>query len=768
MTAQSRFLVVYTVCLACAACGFNPEEDRKAGQIVGGMFLFASWFALPLIYYNTVFKSALAKNDFVVRHAVGIIGCGVAPVVLSYQTAQHVGTWSGLWFIVLLGAGLWFWDYTYQQEAPLRRQREEERRQTEVAEWEGALIARAKFPTADQFARSVTTLLEQKCKQENLSSPNTNSLYSDLAQAFHRDLSLTPSTLTHYMSKEAIEARFNNASETVDQFENALIDIVMMFRRLIPVADFYFTVPTSQIAPVTMVADVYDRLTASTAWPVVRQAISKNVDQVSARLLKPKNYEAHERVYPRSFVGRSDEAALAYLSNTPFATLFTGTMPAAIPQIARFEHQWVIAPPGSGKTQLLQRQIADDLRRVAAGEASIIVMDSQPLKDGGFLSNIARLKMFAPGQPLDGKLVFLRPEMSEPGAQDILTPALNVFDVGQNDPTLSGRDRHILQAAALNMITFALSETTGQQQAMIRLLVQLAVKIPGVTIETVRRMLIMSRREFLETYTPYMNDVSNVVRDYFTHTFHTQALSVTREAVSRRFMELMSNTTFERMFQNERNAVDIKREIDAGKVILIHTDKALLGPDGCELLGRFFISLILQATLQRTSDKPVFVFIDECADYISKEDNVATLIDQARKQRVGFIFSHQRLDQIKNTNVLSALSTCAIKFASRNEDDSRTMARYLRTEEEFIRDMPKLSFACHVRDVTANAVRMDVKHGLMEGMDTMDDAEYATVMQRMRDLYCASPGRSAPSPSQPALPPPSEPAVTDAQWEEFR
>ena len=450
--------------------------------------------------------------------------------------------------------------------------------------------------------------------------------------------------------------------------------------------------------------------------------------------------------------------AQTYLADTAFDRLFNYSVPFTIPQDLRFQHQWVVAPSGSGKTQLLQTQIASDLEEVAAGRASLIVIDSQGMGEGRLLSNISKLAVFGPGAPLHDRSVVLEPDPDWP-------LCLNLFDMGQYNPDLSARDRQILHASALKLITFCLSDTTGQQQDMIEYLVQLAMAVPGATIDTVRRILVAPKAEFLKTYEKALGAVDEVVRDYFLHSFHTQAQNVTREAVMRRIMGMLKNPTFRRMYQNERNKFSMRRELEAGKVILINTDLALLGQEACELFGRFFISLLVQATQQRSGDKPVFCYIDECQDYIAADENIATLLDKARKQRVGFVFAHQRLANIRSANVLDALSNTAIKFAARTDTDAATLARYMRTTAEMISDQQSLSFACFVRGKTPEALSVKVQYGRMENMDRMAEDDYDDVRQRMRDRYCAAPHIPTTSKEQHPQAPVSE-ETTPEQWED--
>ena len=123
-------------------------------------------------------------------------------------------------------------------------------------------------------------------------------------------------------------------------------------------------------------------------------------------------------------------------------------------------------------------------------------MDSKGMEPDKLLFKLATLKLFAPGQPLGGKLVLLQPDMSAPGSHDTFPPSLAIFDVGQHNHNLSGRERQIFETNALHMISSALTETTGPQRDLIEFLIQLAMTIPDATLDTLGEILETPPRQF--------------------------------------------------------------------------------------------------------------------------------------------------------------------------------------------------------------------------------------------------------------------------------
>jgi hypothetical protein len=389
----------------------------------------------------------------------------------------------------------------------------------------------------------------------------------------------------------------------------------------------------------------------------------------------------------------------------------------------RFEHQWVVAPSGAGKTTLLQTQIADDLERVARGECSVIVIDSQ----NQLIQTIARCALFAPGQPLHGKLVLLEPDPDYP-------PALNVLDVGTSE--LNDRERFIAQAEAIENVKSCLSTMNDMQDDLLSYMVEFCFVIPGATIQTLVDLL---KPNGLQQYARHLSKVDQTCRDFFETSFDGPMSRATKEAVSRRLLGMLRNPTFRRMFLNSQSRFSMARELREPKVILINTDLNYLKKDACQLFGRFFIAQLLQAAGSRgASSLPVFCYVDECHDYIADDENAAVLMDKARKRKVGMVFAHQRMANIRSANVIDALSNVGVRMAGGNETDAAFLSRVLRCPPEFIRDMERGRFAFFARRQTPHgAIEIHVPPNALESLGQMSERDHQALTLEMRRRFAA-------------------------------
>ena len=447
-----------------------------------------------------------------------------------------------------------------------------------------------------------------------------------------------------------------------------------------------------------------------------------------------------------------------FLEGTPFAGILATPLGTEIPQRARSSHHWIVAGTDAGKTTALQYFIAKDLERAVRGECSLVVLDSQRQ----LIEELWSLNLFAPGQPLDGKLCIL-------DAADIQYPiAVNLFDMHLDRlATLSPLDRERLTNSALEMYDFIIgsllqAEMTSRQSTLFRFVTRALFAIPDATIHTFHDIL----KNGPGKYQRYIDTLDEIARDFFASDFNSNTqFKQTREQVNARLLAVLGNQTFLRMFSSPRSKVDFFTEINTpGKVILINAEKGLLKEEGTELFGRFFLALINQAAAQRTSipkDQrlPCYVYVDECHNYIKNDPKIQVILAEARQQKVGVILAHQFLGQIDPPVRAALAANTSIKMAARlSGSDLATMARDMKTVPDFISDQPVGSFAVFIRDATpAGAISMRFPPNPLSRFKHMRADEQEIVRDRNRAMYARHVPSDAPresSQKRDAPPPP--------------
>lgn len=439
---------------------------------------------------------------------------------------------------------------------------------------------------------------------------------------------------------------------------------------------------------------------------------------------------------------QSEPAALvqAYLADTPFENLFNRQLPFAIPFPVRFEHTHIVGGSGHGKTQLMQFLIHHDLVRSQSDGRSVVVIDSQ----GDLIRTIAQLGYFSPSESPEfaDRFVLVDPnDIEHP-------PCLNMFDF--NRDRLSGYaplDREKILNATIELYEYFFgallgAELTQRQGLIFRYLARLLIEIPDATIHTLRELM-----EDGDRFRPYMEKLTGTARSFFATQFFDRKFGETKKQILTRLWGVLSNSALERMFSHSQNKIDLFSLLNEGKIILIHTAKDLLGQEGAAIFGRFFIALISQSAVQRAAmppheRRPAFVYIDEAQDYF--DDNVAPILNQARKYRVGFILAHQNLDQLSAGLRSTVLASTSIKFAGGvSAKDAATLDAEFRCRSEFLLGQRKgkqtTEFACYVKNYTSRALSILIPLGFVESLPRLLAADYHYLIEQNRWLYSAPP-----------------------------
>jgi len=474
----------------------------------------------------------------------------------------------------------------------------------------------------------------------------------------------------------------------------------------------------------------------------IRRQLDGNLCELSGLLPIPENFSSPDLIDLDDYEG--DDIIYDFFKNTPLLDIFKqSSIPFSIPDKPRFEHGWILAPQGTGKTQLIQFLVSSDLEKVRRDEASIVVMDSQ----GDLIDQISTLRDFAPGGSLEGKLVVLEPDLEFP-------LALNIFDLGKDRlKSYSARDREQLTNNAIDLLTYVFDALLGEggmmttkQSTLYRYIIRLLMEIPDATLTTFGDLLKILKLDELEPYHPYILKLNAPAQDFFYSQFCDKQFNDTKSQVAWRLATMMENTVFERMFSHPKSKLDLFHELNSSKVILINTDKTLLGEDRTAVFGRFFIAMLLSAaqersTLDRHNRLPVFCYIDEAQDYIATDTKITRILDQARKMNISMMLAHQRTKQISVPNVLDALATTSVKFASTdNVHDASLLAKSMHCAPDMISHQPERHFALHVRRHTDQALSVKVPFLVLEKAEHMSKEERIQVRDQMRARYSSEYG----------------------------
>lgn len=581
----------------------------------------------------------------------------------------------------------------------------------------------AYFPPPQTFNNQLAELITEACRfdrQEELPPE----FYAPFLKAFEE------AYVDVYRKREYNDAEYRQYLEACTR---SLFDFTVYLQPLLPTGSSPFTVAFSQV-----LSEPYQMWKALTQplrlLPSLFNEYSRNLSIHSYETYDEwkKDADKNDKRLEAS-LGSETFTLLVQVEKTPLEkralkiaeALAAIEVPFILDREARFHGTWVISPTGTGKTTLLENLIYTDLEEVARNEASIVVIDSQKELISHILSSI---------DPKWDKVVYLQPNLDHP-------LALNLFD-----------SRVINYSKSQELADFVLGAIAGKltekQAGLFRYLAKAMQVIPDATIMTLAELLRAGTQRApnpaYEKYREYIQQLDSYTVQFFETRFNNPIFASTKEEIASRLDTVMSDDLFRGMFTTPRNRLNLAREIDDAKIILVDTN-ALTGM-GRQMLGRFVIAMLDQATqnrlLSNSRPMPVYAYLDECQDYIADEPLIAKMIDKVRKQRVALTFAHQRLRNIPNPDVMDAVANCRVKFAGKMDTDAEYVARRLRVDADTLTRFPAKPPYRMALNQGHETVVLTVPQSKLTQRENRQ--WIATYQQRMIDRYCVLPGLPQP------------------------
>ena len=413
-----------------------------------------------------------------------------------------------------------------------------------------------------------------------------------------------------------------------------------------------------------------------------------------------------------------------YLKGTPIHKLFLAPVPLKLTIHDRFSHMHIVGGSGAGKTTLLEHLILHDLE--SDDPPSLIIVDSQ----GDLIRKVAHLDGIA------DRLILIDPrDVSHP-------PALNIFDVNRSrTASYDESTREQVTAGVIQTFDYLFAgllgaDLTAKQGVFFKFVARLMLSLPESLGRNATILDMMNLMEDAKPYKMAIDALPPIPRSFFEKDFNQPVFRQTKEQIRYRLQAIIENPTMARLFTAPETKVDLFHEMNRGSVILVDTAKDFLKGASANY-GRIFISLVLQAVLERAAipeheRKPVFLIVDEAASYF--DSNIDDLLTEARKYKCGIVLAHQYLDQTSYSLRASLAANTSIKFATGvSNSDARAMSADMRTTPEFILDQPRLHFAAHIRNVTPQAVSIPLAPGRLAKQPQLSNHSFEEFRQRNRE-----------------------------------
>jgi hypothetical protein len=419
-----------------------------------------------------------------------------------------------------------------------------------------------------------------------------------------------------------------------------------------------------------------------------------------------------------------DEMVRTYLAGTPYRDLLLSPVPLNLTIEERFNHMHIVGGTGAGKTSLIENLILYDLK--SADPPSLVIVDPH----GDLIQKLTRADL-----GIEDRLIVVDPrDLKHP-------PALNVFALNKDRmQRYDDTTREQVVAGVIQTFDYLFSgligaDLTAKQGIFFKYVARLMLSLP----ETLgRNATIIDMIRLMADdgpYRPAIERLPPLQREFFQHDFNTKTFAQTKEQIRYRLQAIVENPTLANLFTAPETKLDLFTEMNSGSIILVDTAKDFL-KGGSANFGRIFISLVLQAVLERAAlperaRKPTFLIVDEAASYF--DSNIDDLLTEARKYRCGLVLAHQYLDQASSSLRSSLAANAGIKFAGGiSAADARAMAAEMRTTQDFILSQPKLHFAAHIRNTTPQAVSIPIRPGALSAVPQLSKEAISAMIARNR------------------------------------
>lgn len=305
-----------------------------------------------------------------------------------------------------------------------------------------------------------------------------------------------------------------------------------------------------------------------------------------------------------------DKLVDSYLGGTPFHAVFTAPVPLKLTLEDRFSHMHVIGGTNAGKSTLIENLILHDLQ--SDDPPTIVLIDPH--------SDLVRRLTHA-DLGIGDRLIIIDPRDTRH------PPALNIFALNRERmQEYDEATREQVTAGVIQTFNYLFGgltnlSLTGKQDVFFRYVARLMLSLP----ETMgRNATILDMMKLMSDPAPYAEAIKalpDIPREFFLRDFMSKTFEQTKEQIRYRLQAIIENPTMARLFTSPETKVDLFLEMNRGAVILVDTAKDFL-KENSSTFGRLFISLVLQAVLERAAipeaeRKPTFLIVDEAASFFS-------------------------------------------------------------------------------------------------------------------------------------------------------
>jgi CxxC-x17-CxxC domain-containing protein len=291
----------------------------------------------------------------------------------------------------------------------------------------------------------------------------------------------------------------------------------------------------------------------------------------------------------------------------------------------RRRHVYLIGKTGMGKTTVIENMVYSD---IMAGHGVCYI---DPHGD-----TAEKMLEWIPNNRINDVIYFNPADIDFPISFNVLEKV---------DPHY----RHLVASGLIGVFKKLWADSWGPRlEYILRNAILGLLEYPDSTLLGINRLMV--DKNYRKKVVDKIQDP--VVRSFWVDEFPKWNDRVLQEVISpiqNKVGQFLSTSLIRNVVGQVRSAVDLRKIMDEGKIVILNLSKGRIGEDASKLLGAMMVTKIQLAAMSRVDIPEVtrndfYLYVDEFQNFAT--DSFADILSEARKYHLNLIIAHQYIEQL--------------------------------------------------------------------------------------------------------------------------
>ncbi len=291
----------------------------------------------------------------------------------------------------------------------------------------------------------------------------------------------------------------------------------------------------------------------------------------------------------------------------------------------RRRHTYIIGKTGMGKTTMLENMIISDIIHG---------------KGLGFIDphgdSAEKILEFVPPERINDVIYFDPSDLEMPIA----------FNAIEN---VEAEKKHLVASGLMGVFKKIWPDVwSARMEYILNNTILALLDYPGATILGIMRML--SNKEYRKQVVDEIKDP--MVKSFWVDEFAKYTDRFAAEAtpaIQNKVGQFLSAAVIRNIVGQVNSAMDMRKVMDEGKILIMNLSKGKIGEDNSKLLGGLLVTKLQLAAMSRVDipeedRKDFFLYVDEFQNFAT--ESFGNILSEARKYRLALILANQYIAQL--------------------------------------------------------------------------------------------------------------------------